>query len=261
MLDLSSYPSATNDVPRRLTPRAELDRRLRERTLTPIATRSFVAIYVSLFLAMALASVSPVSASVSDLIGGGPATAGGFTTPNVDNAAHLGGLGAGCLFGWLAGARIQWSRPDWRRIAASLGLGVVCCIGALLIVGNVYDVSAAVARALNLEQRLLSEYRRALEKNAGWLALSEAIESSVVPELARERSELAAVTRIRASAPAPGESSRLSGTQGNSLATQGGRLQKESSRPARRIQAEGCPGRSRAAQPDAVQESVAARFT
>jgi hypothetical protein len=98
----------------------------------------------------------------------------------------------------LTGAQIQWSRPPRSRIVMSLGLGTACCIGALLIVGTVYDVSAAVARAVNLDTRLLGVYQRALENNADWPALSEVIESSIVPELARERSELAHITRIRA---------------------------------------------------------------
>lgn len=55
----------------------------------------------------------------------------GAFDPNVDNAAHLGGVVAGVVSGAALGRRIQWRPIAPAGVAAALGVAVLVCIAAL----------------------------------------------------------------------------------------------------------------------------------
>ena len=55
----------------------------------------------------------------------------GVFDPNIDNAAHLGGVVAGVLFGVVLGRSIQWRPIAPAGVAAALGVAVLVCVAAL----------------------------------------------------------------------------------------------------------------------------------
>lgn len=55
----------------------------------------------------------------------------GWLVPRIDNAAHTGGLVAGCLIGWMSGRHIERALPGRREIAAAVIVGLACCALAL----------------------------------------------------------------------------------------------------------------------------------
>ena len=73
--------------------------------------------------------------------------------PNVDNAAHFGGLAAGCAIGWMAGKDIEWTTPRPRQIAAGLILGAICCGAALGASGRLPDLRPAMISVFEIDSR------------------------------------------------------------------------------------------------------------
>jgi rhomboid protease GluP len=60
----------------------------------------------------------------------------GVFDPNVDNAAHLGGVIAGVVSGAALGRRIQWRPIAAAGVAAALGVAVLVCIAAVRLAAS-----------------------------------------------------------------------------------------------------------------------------
>lgn len=118
--------------------------------------------------------------------------------PNVDNAAHLGGLAAGCVIGWIAGKEIEWTTPRPRQIATAMVLGAICCGAALFASGRLPDLRAAMISVFEIDSRTRVTYSRAIASKADDASLSILIESEIVSALAAERKALAAYSRVAA---------------------------------------------------------------
>ena len=119
--------------------------------------------------------------------------------PNIDNAAHLGGLAAGCAIGWMAGKDIERATPRPHQIAASLVLATICCGAALGASGRLGDLQPAMIGVFEIDSRTLVTYSRAVASKADDASLSILIESDILPALAAEGKALAAFGRVATS--------------------------------------------------------------
>ena len=122
--------------------------------------------------------------------------------PNIDHAAHLAGLAAGCAIGWMAGKDIEWTTPRPRQIAAAMVLGAICCGAALGATGRVQpapDLRAAMISVFETDSRTRVTYSRGVAAKADDAALSNLIESDILPALATDRKVLAAYSTVAAS--------------------------------------------------------------
>ena len=119
--------------------------------------------------------------------------------PNVDNAAHLAGLAAGCVIGWMAGKDIEWTTARPRQIAAALGLGAICCGAALGASGRVHDLRAAMISVFETDSRTRVTYSRAIASKSDAASLSILIESDILPALAAQGRALGSRGRVAAS--------------------------------------------------------------
>ena len=120
----------------------------------------------------------------------------GWLVPNINNAAHAGGLAAGCLIGWTAGRDIEWTTPRRRELGTALALTLACCGIALAATGRVNDVRPAMYRVFEEDSRIGLLYSSAIASKAGPTHLSTVIESEILPALAAERRNLASVGRV-----------------------------------------------------------------
>jgi membrane associated rhomboid family serine protease len=118
--------------------------------------------------------------------------------PNVDNAAHLGGLAAGCAIGWIAGKDIEWTTPRPRQIATAMVLGAICCGAALGASGRLPDLRPAMISVFEIDSRTRVTYSRAIASKGDDASLSILIESDILSALAAERKALAAYSRVAA---------------------------------------------------------------
>ena len=118
--------------------------------------------------------------------------------PNVDNAAHFGGLAAGCAIGWMAGKDIEWTTPRPRQIAAGLILGAICCGAALGASGRLPDLRPAMISVFEIDSRARVTYSRAIASKGDDPSLGILIESDILPALAAEGKALAEYSRVAA---------------------------------------------------------------
>ena len=70
----------------------------------------------------------------------------GFLIPGIDNAAHVGGLVAGVVFGWLVGRDSLTAAPPLRRTVFPLALAAGLAVTAVAFSGERRDVRSEVAR-------------------------------------------------------------------------------------------------------------------
>lgn len=115
--------------------------------------------------------------------------------PNVDNAAHLGGLAAGCAIGWIAGKDIEWTTPRPRQVATAMVLGAICC-GAALGAGRLPDLRPVMISVFEIDSLTRVTYSGAIASKGDDASLSTLIESDILPSLAAERRALAAYSRV-----------------------------------------------------------------
>jgi rhomboid protease GluP len=118
--------------------------------------------------------------------------------PNIDHAAHLGGLAAGCVIGWMAGKDIEWTTPQPRQIAAALILAAICCGAALGASGRPQDLRPATFSVFEMDSRTRMRYSQALASKSDAASLSILIELDILPALAAERKALASYGRVAA---------------------------------------------------------------
>jgi rhomboid protease GluP len=114
-----------------------------------------------------------------------------WSLPNIDHAAHVGGLAAGCLIGWMAGRDIEWTTPRPRQIAAALVLGAICCGAVLGASGRLHDVRTAMMSVFETDSRTRVSYSKAVASKRDAASLGLLIESDILPALAAERKALA----------------------------------------------------------------------
>ena len=81
----------------------------------------------------------------------------GWFDPRADNAAHIGGFVAGCLFGWAGGRRIEWRVPTVRVAAAAAAIAIGCCAVALATQREVTDVRPALLEAFTVDSRATAQ--------------------------------------------------------------------------------------------------------
>jgi membrane associated rhomboid family serine protease len=122
----------------------------------------------------------------------------GWLLPNVDNAAHLGGLACGCLIGWFAGRDIERTTPRWHDVAAAVAIGISSCGVALGATGRMNDLRPALMKAFEVDSRTRLEYSKARTANADSASLYKLIDADIVPAFAKERTALQAFGTVPA---------------------------------------------------------------
>ncbi len=85
----------------------------------------------------------------------------GFLIPGIDNAAHVGGLVAGVVFGWLVGRDSLMAAPPLRRTVFPLALAAGLAVTAVAFSGERRDVRSEVARFGREADRAEAAFRAA----------------------------------------------------------------------------------------------------
>jgi membrane associated rhomboid family serine protease len=114
----------------------------------------------------------------------------GWIDPRADNAAHLGGFLAGCVFGWAGGRLIESSRPALRVSAAALAVAFGCAAVSLAVQRKITDVRPALMELFQMDSRALAQYSRLAASHAEPAAIARTIETDILPAFARARAGL-----------------------------------------------------------------------
>jgi membrane associated rhomboid family serine protease len=120
----------------------------------------------------------------------------GWFDPRADNAAHIGGFLAGCVFGWAGGRRIEWHVPTMRVSAAAAAIAVGCCAVALATQRELTDVRPALLAAFSVDSQALSRYSGLVKTRMAPVTIRRTIEEEVAPAFSRERAKLDSLGRI-----------------------------------------------------------------
>jgi hypothetical protein len=162
--------------------------------------------------------------------------AAGFLIPGIDNGAHVGGLGAGLILGWLVGRDTVTTTPPLRRTLLPLALT------AIVAASSIAAVTRAAGQALAVEQEHFTALNRTAEASfrtavadvtAGRRAAADAagtIEGAVIPGLRAAEARSDALLRnalVRAQSTPPGE--RRDGPHGWPAIPGGGRTTRPTS--------------------------------
>jgi rhomboid protease GluP len=143
---------------------------------------------------------------VKDLRSSGTAFVGynlvfGFIVRGIDNAAHIGGLLAGCLCGLVLGQQLTLARPvyRWPRNLLVLLLGTAITAGGISILPPPPDLGPTVQAAMDAQQeagrqyqQLKARWSQAVITNA---QLADSIEQEVLPRGREALRKIEGITR------------------------------------------------------------------
>ena len=114
----------------------------------------------------------------------------GWFDPRADNAAHVGGFLAGCLFGWAGGRRIEWRLPTMRVAAAAAAFAIGCCAVALATQRELTDVRPVLIEVFTVDSRATAQYSQLVKSRADHDTVTRAIQEEILPAFSRERARL-----------------------------------------------------------------------
>jgi rhomboid protease GluP len=111
----------------------------------------------------------------------------GFMKTGIDNAAHLGGLAAGFLFGLVVAHPLtrEGARGRFKKTIAAAGCGLALLAGVAFILPRSVDFQAELEAMIKVESRVLNAYNDAVKKSlASELSndgFAEILEKDVLP--------------------------------------------------------------------------------
>ena len=120
----------------------------------------------------------------------------GAFDPRADNAAHVGGFVAGCLFAWAGGRDIESFLPARRVAAAALAVAVGFCAVSLAAHRDRGDVHSALLSVFVMDSRALVQYSKMASARAEPQAVSRLIETEIIPAFSKERAKLVALAPV-----------------------------------------------------------------
>lgn len=130
----------------------------------------------------------------------------GMTQPNIDSAAHIGGLVAGFLWGLVLNQPLVPSARAGRPLRNILvaGLGAVLVLASIIVVNarhqEVSQVQAELDRFVRVEKKALDAINSAVTKAQRQeltdAAFADVIERDVLPEWRASRERLASLTKV-----------------------------------------------------------------
>jgi rhomboid protease GluP len=120
----------------------------------------------------------------------------GWFDRRVDNAAHLGGLLAGGVFGWMAGRDIEWRRPSRQVAGAALGVALGCCAVGLATQRDITDARAALIEVFTMDSRATARYSTLARSGNDAATITRTIEQEILPAFSRERVKLESIGQV-----------------------------------------------------------------
>ncbi len=133
----------------------------------------------------------------------------GFSVPGIDMAAHLGGLGAGCIAGLILGRPLSETGTKGRSLR-NLAL-TVCGVVGLAIAAHALpaapvDILAELSRCDRVERQVVAAYNEALKENhadrISHVEFADTVDRDVLAPWRAERARLAALCDSSESAAA-----------------------------------------------------------
>jgi membrane associated rhomboid family serine protease len=120
----------------------------------------------------------------------------GWFDRRADNAAHIGGFLAGCLFGWMAGGHIEWRRPAERVAGIAIAVALGCCAVSLAMHRPMTDVRPLLVEVLVVDSRAMTRYSELTTSRADAAAVKRVLEGEIASAFANQRAKLDAITAI-----------------------------------------------------------------
>jgi membrane associated rhomboid family serine protease len=116
----------------------------------------------------------------------------GLMVPQVDNAAHLGGLAGGVIIGWLVGRHAVAARPTLARTIVPIVLTIALAAASVAWLRAHQGIEAEIQNFGPVTDRHRTAFDRALRSTqAGSVASADTLEQSVQPEISSARQRAA----------------------------------------------------------------------
>ena len=120
----------------------------------------------------------------------------GWFDRRADNAAHVGGFLAGCLFGWIAGRDIEWRRPSWQVAGFAVAVALGCCAVSLATQRDFADARPALMDIFIVDSQATAQYSTLVKSRSNPHSITRTIEQEILPAFSREHDRLESLGRV-----------------------------------------------------------------